>query len=74
MTLQDTYAAYLLKLGCREQSTRSGKYRIFVTPFKDIYYFLGKNGAVRWSKTSAVSQSHPVNAGLKCRMLQGGKI
>lgn len=55
---------YLIENGCKEVKTTSSKYRKFSLPkFPDIFYFVGKNGALRKGKN--ISESFSLTYNLK---------
>lgn len=69
MNLQDRYAAMFLNTGCVEVESKTRRYRSFIHTESKAVYFLGKAGAVRYSKEGKVSTSFSVKDSLKARLL-----
>lgn len=64
MTGQETIVQYLTQAGCREVKSVSRKYRQFTTPKRPgIFYYIGRQGAVRRGRSvsSSVSLTSFVN-------------
>lgn len=66
MTMQERYAERLAALGETEVPSKSRKYRTF-TRRKGGFYFLGRNGAVRYGRSS--SRSLAASDGFKALLL-----
>jgi hypothetical protein len=60
MTLQERYTRYLVEHGWQRDHTRpqSTKYQKFSHPHKSGWYWLGKNGAIRFNFDNNSSHSY----------------
>jgi hypothetical protein len=63
-TLQQKYSKKLESFGARKQNIRSSKYIAYFLPSiggkKNMYIFIGRNGAVRWHETDSATKSEVV--------------
>jgi len=57
---RDKIADALAERGCIEVESRSRKYKQFMIPGRDNFYFVGKSGALRVGKTisNSISLTH----------------
>jgi hypothetical protein len=60
MTLQQRYIQWLMTLGYVEKPTRSAKFVMMFCEMKGTYFFLGKRGSIRFSRSSNVTDSFSV--------------
>ena len=57
MKKRDKIIEYLIKKGCKEVESKSGKYKKFSRPAREDFYFVGRNGALRAGKNVSKSIS-----------------
>jgi hypothetical protein len=69
VTLGERYIAGLKAMGCAETPTRSKKYVVLEARGDSGFYFVGKNGAVRWATVNNASSSVPLVESQKRRIL-----
>ena len=74
LTLQQKFQLFFTEKEFTQVQSKTGKYKVYVNKYKQIFYFLGKSGGVRFNIKNSVSGSISVSDKIKKSLTAWNKL